>query len=124
MADVRLIDANAFLNELETIKSCLLGAPVSGKDRAKVIDMVIGTLSAAPTVQHECTCLWLKNLPPLERKNNFSPPEPVYVSNGEKHKKISWCEGIRGTQNGQEGRAKARSKTAPGIAKAMAEQWG
>lgn len=52
----RLIDANAFLDELETIKSCLLGAPVSGKDRAKVIDMVIGTLSAAPTVQHECTC--------------------------------------------------------------------
>lgn len=70
------------------------------------------------------TCLWLKNLPPLERKNNLSPPEPVYVSNGEKHKKISWCEGIRGTQNGQEGRAKARSKTAPGVAKAMAEQWG
>lgn len=51
-----LIDANAFLDELETIKSCLLGEPVSGKDRAKVIDMVIGTLSAAPTVQHECTC--------------------------------------------------------------------
>lgn len=56
MAEKRLIDANAFLNELETIKSCLLGAPVFGKDRAKVIDMVIGTLSAAPTVQHECTC--------------------------------------------------------------------
>ena len=51
------------------------------------------------------TCLWLKNLPPLERKNNFPPPEPVYVSNGEKRKKISWCEGIRGTKNGQEGRA-------------------
>lgn len=31
---------------------------------------------------------------------------------------------IRNTHNGQEGRAKARSKTAPGIAKAMAEQWG
>lgn len=28
------------------------------------------------------------------------------------------------THNGQEGRAKARSKTAPGIAKAMSEQWG
>lgn len=58
MAEKRLIDVNAFLNELETIKSYLLGAPVSGKDRAKVIDMVmvIGTLSAASTVQHERTC--------------------------------------------------------------------
>lgn len=70
------------------------------------------------------TCLWLKNLPPLERKNNFPPPEPVYISNGERRKKISWCEGIRNTTNGQEGRAKARSKTAPGVAKAMSEQWG
>ena len=70
------------------------------------------------------TCLWLKNLPPLKRKNNFPPPEPVYVSNGKMRKKIGWCEGIRGTTQGQEGRAKARSKTAPGIAKAMAEQWG
>ena len=30
------------------------------------------------------TCLWLKNLPPLERKNNLPAPEPIYVSNGEK----------------------------------------
>lgn len=37
-----------------------------------------------------------------------SAAEPVYVSNGERRKKISWCEGIRNTTNGQEGRAKAR----------------
>ena len=70
------------------------------------------------------TCLWLKGLPPLKRKNSLQPPGPVYISNGKKHKKIGWCEGIRGTTQSQEGRAKARSKTAPGIAKAMADQWG
>ena len=68
MAEKRLIDANTFLNELETIKSCLLGAPDVGKDRAKVVDIVIGTLSVAPTVQHECTCQkWhpANEIPPL-----------------------------------------------------------
>lgn len=72
------------------------------------------------------TCLWLKNLKPLEKTNNLPTPEPMYVCQGEKckGKKIGWCEGIRGTHNGQEGRAKARSKTFPGIARAMAEQWG
>lgn len=72
------------------------------------------------------TCLWLKNLPKLKRTNDFPKPQPQYICQGEqcKGKPIGWCEGIRGTSNGQEGRAKARSKTAPGIAKAMAEQWG
>lgn len=52
-------------------------------------------------------------------------PEPKYICQGElsKGKKIGWCEGIKGTTGGQEGRAKARSKTFPGIAKAMAMQW-
>ena len=40
-----------------------------------------------------------------------------------KGKKIYWCEGSRGNTGGQSGRAKARSKTFPSIAKAMAEQW-
>ena len=72
------------------------------------------------------TCLWLKNLPLLKKKNNLPRPKPKYFCQGKKSKgkPIAWCEGIRGTTNGQEGRAKARSKTAPGIAKAMSEQWG
>lgn len=70
------------------------------------------------------TCLWLKGLPLLEHTSNLQVPQPVYISQGKKSKKIGWCEGIRGTTNGQEGRAKARSKTFPGIAAAMAEQWG
>ena len=72
------------------------------------------------------TCLWLKNLKPLERKTHLEKPKPKYICQGEKckGKAIGWCEGISGITGGQVGRAKARSKTFPGIAKAMAEQWG
>lgn len=71
------------------------------------------------------TCLWLKGLETLKRINNLPAPDPKYICQGEKckGKKIGWCEGIRGTTGGQAGRAKARSKTFPGIAKAMAIQW-
>ena len=71
------------------------------------------------------TCLWLKGLPKLEHTNVLPEPEPMYICGGElsKGKKIGWCEGMRGTTGGQEGRAKARSKTFQGIAKAMATQW-
>lgn len=71
------------------------------------------------------TCLWLKGLPKLEPTNMLPEPEPQYICQGElsKGKPIGWCEGIKGTTGGQKGRAKARSKTFPGIAKAMAEQW-
>ena len=72
------------------------------------------------------TCLWLKGLPELQRTTNLDKPSPHYYCQGEKRKgkAIGWCEGIKGTTGGQAGRAKARSKTFPGIAKAMAEQWG
>ena len=71
------------------------------------------------------TCLWLKNLPTLKRVSKLEKPEPKYYCQGEKckGKAIGWCEGIKGISGGQEGRAKARSKTFLGIAKAMAEQW-
>ena len=72
------------------------------------------------------TCLWLKGLPTLNRSTDLPKPQPKYYCQGEKckGKAIGWCEGIKGTTGGQAGRAKARSKTFPGIAKAMAEQWG
>ena len=72
------------------------------------------------------TCLWLKGLTKLVPTDMLPEPEPEYICQGElsKGKKIGWCEGIKGTTGGQKGRAMARSKTFPGIAKAMAEQWG
>jgi hypothetical protein len=71
------------------------------------------------------TCLWLKGLPLLERTINLPVPPPKYICKGEKSKgkRIGWCEGMSGIKGGQKERAKARSKTFPGIARAMAEQW-
>lgn len=62
------------------------------------------------------TCFWLKNLPLLTYN---APPAPMptgFLSNGQA---LNWCE-MCPTKN----RAKIRSKTFPGIAEAMAEQWG
>lgn len=71
------------------------------------------------------TCLWLKGLSPLEKTSDLPVPPPMYILQGEKGKgkKIGWCEGMRNIKGGQSERAKARSKTFPGIARAMAEQW-
>lgn len=65
------------------------------------------------------TCLWIKGLPNLKHKNpkTLKIPEPLYVmSNG---KKAHFTDAAKGGKN----RAKERSKTFPGIAKAMVEQW-
>lgn len=72
------------------------------------------------------TCLWLKGLPKLSPTNMLPEPEPLYLCKGEKcnGKEIGWCEGIREIHGGQKERAKARSKTFPGITKAFATQWG
>lgn len=71
------------------------------------------------------TCLWLKGLPELTPTEMLPKPEPMYICQGEKckGKSIGWCEGMRGIKGGQKARAAARSKTFPGIAKAIAEQW-
>ena len=68
----------------------------------------------------KATCLWLKGLKPLD-PTNIVEPHVIRYKNG------------KGTDNPwhmetmnlpQAERAKARSKTFPGIARAMAEQWG
>ena len=73
------------------------------------------------------TCLWLKNLPPLT-PTNIVEPERIH-SNGRTggYSGASWIvkdEDGRILPYGDPRVAKARSKTFPGIAKAMAEQWG
>lgn len=72
----------------------------------------------------KATCLWLKNLQPLEpteivdrgemRSNGFSVGSSAFCAYDENGKTISWNDPRT---------AKIRSKTFPGIAKAMAEQW-
>ena len=65
------------------------------------------------------TCLWLKGLPPLMPTDVLAYHEP-YVNGG--------CKDAHGNYRRFQGRKerdpKIRSKTFPGIAKAMAEQWG
>lgn len=66
------------------------------------------------------TCLWLKGLPPLQPTNIVQDHKP-YCSSGSYSK--SHDPKYKGASR-KGGSAKSRSKTFPGIAKAMAEQWG
>lgn len=77
----------------------------------------------------KATCLWLKNLPKLihNKQPNLFEKEVTHVNPGEwkvygKSKMQAWyaeCWGLP-----KEERSKVRSKTFPGIAEAMARQWG
>lgn len=65
------------------------------------------------------TCLWLKNLPLLERTSDMEKPEyrTIVQKNG-KVRKSCWEMDVK------RDRARERSKTFPGIAKAIAMQYG
>lgn len=78
------------------------------------------------------TCLWLKNLPPLkynrkpingQLKAELEPDLPQEVDKGEF---VTFSSGKRMAKwyNEASGNGHLRSKTFPGIAKAMASQWG
>lgn len=81
------------------------------------------------------TCLWLKNLPPLYHNGapNLFDDEVTHVGKGEF---FEWIDSKTGKLKRQplwykeawslapEQRAEVRSKTFPGIANAMAQQWG
>ncbi len=66
------------------------------------------------------TCIWLKGLPEL-KPTNIVEPIIIKYKNG-KGTDSPWHMDTMGLP--KEERAKVRSKTFPGIAKAMAEQWG
>lgn len=66
------------------------------------------------------TCLWLKGLPELKPTNIVEVPPRKYFDSG-KSMPVWYAEAWHLPK---EERAKLRSKTFPGIAKAMAEQWG
>lgn len=64
------------------------------------------------------TCLWLKGLPPLLPKYDTKPDNREIFGTYSNGKARDWESSIN------RNRAKERSKTFYGIAKAMAEQWG
>jgi hypothetical protein len=68
------------------------------------------------------TCLWLKNLPPLEPTNIVDKGERVVYASGKSHPK--WYADALSKAKTKEERQTLRSVTFPGIANAMAEQWG
>ena len=70
--------------------------------------------------ERKATCLWLRGLKPLEYEIKYSP-RVVKYKNG-KGTDSPWH--IDTMRLPPAERAKARSKTFHGIAKAMAEQWG
>ena len=65
------------------------------------------------------TCLWLKGLKPLKETNIVKPPPRKQFESGKSMPE--WYAKLFSLPPKE--RAKARSKTFPGIAKAMAEQW-
>lgn len=66
------------------------------------------------------TCLWLKGLPNLVPTNIVEPPKRTEFKSGKTMP--AWYAEAWKLPKAE--RAKLRSKTFPGIAKAMAEQWG
>lgn len=66
------------------------------------------------------TCLWLKGLPILLPTKIVQPPKRTQFKSGKSHP--SWY--ADALKLPKEQRTKIRSKTFPGIAKAMANQWG
>lgn len=68
----------------------------------------------------KATCLWLKGLPKLT-STNIVEPEIIKYKNG-KGTDNPWHMNTMSLPS--EERAKVRSKTFPGIASAMADQWG
>jgi hypothetical protein len=68
------------------------------------------------------TCLWLKNLPRLESTKIVSRGEYIEFKSGKKIPKW-YSDGLTKTKTAEDRRT-WRSKTFPGFAKAIAEQWG
>ena len=68
------------------------------------------------------TCLWLKGLPLLQPTEVVSKGERVTFKSGKSHP--AWYAEAFNKARTREERSKLRSKTFPGIANAMADQWG
>ena len=66
------------------------------------------------------TCLWLKGVNPLTPTNIVEPPERTFYDSGKSMP--TWYAELFSLPKQE--RAKQRSKTFPGIANAMADQWG
>lgn len=93
-----------------------------------VVDECQGNLKPSQIIQPyyfghpepKTTCLWLKGLPKL-KVTNLIEQEPYHITKSGKN--LPRWYAYADKSKGQAERAKIRSKTFQGIAKAMAEQW-
>lgn len=69
----------------------------------------------------KATCLWLKNLSPLQHTNVVDKGEYILFNSGKKLAKW-YSDALTKSKSAQE-RQTLRSKTFPGFAKAIAQQW-
>lgn len=67
------------------------------------------------------TCLWLKNLPLLEETNIVGKGERIFFNSGKSQPRWYSDAFVKAKSNAE--RQTMRSKTFPGFARAMAEQW-
>lgn len=104
---------------LENPKSC--ASPIIAKYSQEIQPYYFGD------AQLKTTWLWLKNLPLLKysshdnlfiQKTSVGKPQPLYVDKSGKKRHFTDSIGHSPKQ------AKIRAKFWPGVAKAMAEQWG
>ena len=118
-----VIDACIFFNKLLNAPIDKIGVenPIQHGDARKLIrkyDQIIQPYQFGDDAS-KSTCLWLKNLPKLKPTAYVEPR----IIKGKKR----WSNQTDGGWNKlppSKGRGVLRSKTFPGIAKAMAEQWG
>jgi hypothetical protein len=75
-------------------------------------------------IASKTTCLWLKGLPDLIPEITKKPEMEYWISPNGRTRMEKWMYDIRCKDAKSGLRAKLASKTFPGIAKAMAEQWG
>ncbi len=74
------------------------------------------------------TCLWIKGLEPLKPETETEPEleyaEWINRKTGKKMRQPKWYYDAFMNTHSNEERSRVRSKTFPGVARAMAEQWG
>lgn len=75
-------------------------------------------------IASKSTCLWLNDLPKLKPLITDKPEMEYWISPDGSKRMEKWMYDIRCKDAKSGLRAKLASKTFPGIAKAMAEQWG
>lgn len=103
----------------------LYGDPRTKKNSARILKSRSGRRFVAPSkayVDYETDCLWERGVTPLKPTNIVEPVKGRKMVLKDGTVRYSCWE--MDCSGSKEERAKSRSKTFPGIAKAMSEQWG